>query len=84
MRSIPRVSASRTIISAGGFWTADFSSYFNNAGDDARFLKNDGTTVLDAHTYGSTSYDESWYRSPDGGDWAATSTSSPTKGASNN
>ncbi len=71
-----------TTIPAGGFWTADFSSYFNNAGDDARFVKNDGTTVLDAYSYGSTSYDKSWYRSPDGGAWAATS--NPTKGASNN
>jgi beta-lactamase superfamily II metal-dependent hydrolase len=72
-----------TTISASGFWTADFSSYFNNAGDDVRLLKNDGTTVLDSTSYGSTGYDASWYRSPDGGAWATSTTSSPTKGTTN-
>lgn len=72
-----------TTISARGFWTADFSSYFNNAGDDVRLLKNDGTTVLDGTSYGSTGYDASWYHSPDGGTWATSTMSSPTKGTPN-
>ncbi|HHS97128.1 MAG TPA: MBL fold metallo-hydrolase [Chloroflexi bacterium] len=72
-----------TIIPAKGFWTLDRSSYFNNGGDDVRFLKEDATTVLDSYTYGSTDYDVSWYRSPDGGAWQPEPTSSPTKGAPN-
>jgi beta-lactamase superfamily II metal-dependent hydrolase len=74
---------SGTTVPANGFWTMDFSSYFNNTGDDVRFLLEDASTVLDAYSYGSTGYDESWYRSPDGGDWAAYPTSSPTKGTTN-
>jgi beta-lactamase superfamily II metal-dependent hydrolase len=61
----------------------DFSSYFNNTGDDVRFLKEDASTVLDAYSYGSTGYDESWYRLPDGGPWSGLPTTSPTKGATN-
>lgn len=72
-----------TTIPANGFWTMDFSSYFNNTGDDVRFLLEDASTVLDAYSYGSTGYDESWYRSPDGGSWASTTTTSPTKGITN-
>jgi len=72
-----------TIIPAGGFWTLDRSRYFNNGGDDVRFLKEDATTVLDAYTYGATDYDVSWYRSPDGGAWQPEPTAFPTKGASN-
>jgi len=72
-----------TILAAHGFWTLDRTDYFNNTGDDVRFLKEDSTTVLDSYTYGSTAYDVSWYRYPDGGSWAASPTSSPTKGSSN-
>lgn len=72
-----------TLIPAGGFWTHDFSSYYNNSGDDVRFLADDAVTILDAHTYPTTDYDVSWYRSPDGGDWQAVPTSSPTKGTTN-
>lgn len=72
-----------TVIPARSFWTVDFSSYFNNAGDDVRLLKNDATTVLDAYSYGYTGYDKSWYRVPDGGDWSTTTTSTPTKGTTN-
>jgi len=72
-----------TSVPANGFWTMDFSSYFNNTGDDVRFLKEDASTVLDAYSYGSTGYDESWYRSPDGGPWAGYPTTSPTKGTTN-
>ena len=72
-----------TILVAHGFWTLDRTDYFNNTGDDVRFLKEDSTTVLDSLTYGSTAYNVSWYRYPDGGSWAASPTSSPTKGSSN-
>ena len=60
-----------TTVPANGFWTMDFGSYYNNTGDDVRLLSDDATTVLDSYSYGATGYDESWYRSPDGGDWAA-------------
>ncbi len=70
-------------VPANGFWTMDFGSYYNNTGDDVRFLLDDATTVLDAYSYGATGYDESWYRSPDGGDWSVVPTTSPTKGVTN-
>jgi len=72
-----------TTIPASGFWTLDRTSYFNNSGDDVRFLKEDASTVLDAYSYGTTAYDESWYRLPDGGSWAGLPTTSPTKGTTN-
>jgi len=79
----PILIAAGNTIPAHGFWTLDKSSYFNNGGDDARLLLDDKATVLDSYTYTSTGYDLSWYRNPDGGDWAIAATSSPTKGASN-
>jgi len=74
---------SGTVIPAAGFWTMDFSSYYNNTGDDVRFLLEDASTVLDTYSYGATGYDESWYRLPDGGPWAGLPTTSPTKGTTN-
>ena len=75
--------AAGTTIPAHGFWTMDRSSYFNNAGDDVRLLMDDQATILDSYTYPSTAYDVSWYRLPDGGAWAGTPTSTPTKGITN-
>jgi hypothetical protein len=72
------------LIPSHGFWTLDRTSYFNNGGDDARLLAEDSSTVLDAFSYGSTGYDLSWYRFPDGEAWAASPSSSTTKGLSNN
>ncbi|MBC2579699.1 lamin tail domain-containing protein [Clostridium sp. DJ247] len=72
-----------TTIPARGFWTKDFSSYFNNGGDSVRILSTDGVTVLDEYSYGSTASDVSWYRVPNGGTWQAYPTSTPTKGSSN-
>ena len=72
-----------TFIPAYGFWTVDQVSYFNNGGDSVRFLKEDGLTLLDSYSFGSTGYNMSWYRLPDGGNWAASPTSSVTKGQSN-
>ncbi|MCP5095476.1 MAG: hypothetical protein GY943_07985, partial [Chloroflexi bacterium] len=80
----PKVIPNGTTIAAGGYYTMDTGSrFFNNGGDDARLLESDGTTVVDSYTYGSSSTDQSWYRTPDGGAWSATMTSSTTKGASN-
>jgi hypothetical protein len=79
----PTLIAAGTMIAANGFHVVEKSSYFNNTGDDARLLKNDQSTVLDAKTYGSTASDACWYRQPDGGAWASQTTSSPTKGSSN-
>ena len=81
--SSPYTIPASTIIPAHGFWTVDQTSYFNNAGDSVRFLKDDGNTLLDIFSYGNTIYDVSWYRAPDGGPWAASPTASPTKGKSN-
>ena len=72
-----------TLIPAHGFWTLDRNSYFNNAGDDVRFLKEDASSVLDSYSYGSTANDLSRYRLPDGGAWAGSPTVSTTKGQSN-
>ncbi|MEW5988351.1 MAG: lamin tail domain-containing protein [Chloroflexota bacterium] len=72
-----------TTIPAGGFWTRDFTNgYFNNTGDDVRLLMPDGVTVVDSKTFGNSASNKSWYRSPNGGAWAATQ-GTPTKGASN-
>jgi hypothetical protein len=81
--SAPYQIPASTLIPAHGFWTLDRTSYFNNAGDDVRFLKEDISTVLDSFTYSSTSSDVSWYRFPDGGNWAGSTTASTTKGQSN-
>lgn len=72
-----------TTIAAGGYYTRDFSGYFNNGGDDARLLLSDGTTVVDTRSYGNTSNNRAWYRSPSGGSWAGSSTTTATKGAAN-
>jgi ribonuclease BN (tRNA processing enzyme) len=79
----PYLIPAGTTIPAYGYWTLDRSSYFNNGGDDVRLLKGDAATVLDAKTYGSTGYDASWYRTPDGGAWAGLTTGNPTKGTTN-
>jgi beta-lactamase superfamily II metal-dependent hydrolase len=72
-----------TLIPAHGFWTLDRTSYFNNGGDEVRFLKENGTTILDSFTYGSTSSDLAWYRSPDGSVWGSSPRALTTKGQSN-
>jgi beta-lactamase superfamily II metal-dependent hydrolase len=72
-----------TLIPTHGFWTLDRNSYFNNTGDDVRFLMEDGVTILDSYSYGNTGYDLSRYRLPDGGAWISTPTSSSTKGQTN-
>ena len=76
--------AAGTTIPAHGFWvTLDMSTYINNDGDYVRLLSDDATTVLDSYQFGASSVGSSWYRNPDGGDWSATATSSPTKGFTN-
>jgi beta-lactamase superfamily II metal-dependent hydrolase len=72
-----------TLIPSHGFWTLDRTSYFNNAGDEVRFLKEDASTLLDSFTYGNTGSNLSWHRFPDGGSWALSPTASTTKGQSN-
>jgi hypothetical protein len=81
--SAPYAIPASTILAAHGFWTLDRTSYFNNSGDSVRFLKEDGSTSLDTYSFGSTGYDVSWYRSPNGGPWAGSPTASTTKGKSN-
>jgi hypothetical protein len=73
-----------TLIPPGGFWSSgDLSAYFNNDGDSARFLAGDASTVLDSYTFGATASGYAWFRYPDGGTWAVSPTSSPTRGISN-
>ena len=82
--SAPYQIPASTLIPAHGFWTLDRNGYFNNTGgDEVRFLKEDVSTVLDIFTYTSAGTDSSWYRLPDGGNWAGTQTASTTKGLSN-
>ena len=79
----PKEIPAGTIIPAGGYWTLDTNSFFNNGGDDARLLEADKVTVIDSYTFGSSSTDQSWYRTPDGGSWSGSMTSSTTKGTAN-
>ncbi len=78
----PYTIPSGTTIAAYGFWTVDIASVFNNAGDSVNLIATNGTTIIDSFTFGSTGYDVSWYRLPNGGTWQ-TSTGTPTKGTSN-
>lgn len=71
-----------TTIAPGGYFTMDFTSYFNNTGDDVRLLSPDQAVVHDAKTYGSSQSDKSWCRVPNGGAWSATMCIA-TKGAAN-
>jgi len=73
-----------TIIPAYGFWTLDRNNYFNNLGDDVRFLKEDASAILDSFTYEATGSDTSWYRFPDGGVWSTEPTVLISRGQSNN
>lgn len=70
-----------TILDPGGYYFMEMSNYLNNTGDDVRLVGSDGTTVYDIYTYGSTSYDLSFCRLPDGGTWASGCTAS--KGLTN-
>ena len=79
----PKLIPNSTTIAAGGYWTLDTSNFFNNGGDDARLLMPDGTTVIDSFSYGSSAKNKSWYRTPDGGAWSGSMTSTVTKGAAN-
>ncbi|MFQ5435664.1 MAG: lamin tail domain-containing protein, partial [Anaerolineae bacterium] len=79
----PKLVPAGTTIAAGGYWTMDTSSFFNNGGDDARLIKSDGVTVVDTYTYTSSKKNKSWYRTPDGGAWSPSLTSNTTKGAAN-
>ncbi len=78
----PKQIPAGTIISAGGYYVMTFSSFLNNAGDDARLLGTDGVSVYDSYTYSSATADKSWCRKPDGSDWAALECD-PTQGATN-
>lgn len=77
----PKQIPAETILEPGSYYVMEMSSYLNNTGDDVRLLGTDGTTVYDTYTYGSTSYDLSYCRLPDGGAWAAGCTA--TKGLPN-
>jgi len=77
----PKQIPAGTILDPGAYYFMEMSNYLNNTGDDVRLLGTDGTTVFDTYTYGSTSYDLSFCRLPDGGTW--TSACTATKGASN-
>lgn len=77
----PKQIPADTILEPGGYYVMETSNYLNNTGDDVRLLGTDGTTVFDTYTYGSTSYDLSFCRLPDGGTWVSGCTAS--KGASN-
>lgn len=77
----PKQVPTGTILGPGGYYVMEMASYLNNTGDDVRLLGTDGLTIFDAYTYGSTSYDLSYCRLPDGGSWSSNCTA--TKGAAN-
>ena len=79
----PKVIPGGTIISAGGYYVMSFSSFLNNGGDDVRFIDPTQTVIHDSTSYASATADYSWYRSPDGGAWSSTESSSPTQGSAN-
>ncbi|TRO55388.1 lamin tail domain-containing protein, partial [Candidatus Bathyarchaeota archaeon] len=79
----PKVIPASTIISAGGYYVMTFSSFLNNGGDDVRFIDPTQTVVHDSTSYTSSTADYSWYRSPDGGSWSPSESSSPTQGSAN-
>jgi hypothetical protein len=81
--SSPSQITAGTQIAPGGFFVMEFSSVFNNSGDDVRLLMSDGTTVIDGYTYSSAQNDKSYYRATDSGSWAASQTSNTTKGYTN-
>jgi len=72
-----------TVIQPGGFYVLQFAGFLNNGGDDVRFLDPTQTIVLDSYTYTSATAENSWYRYPDGGAWAALETSALSPVASN-
>jgi competence protein ComEC len=78
----PHVIAAGTTIPSHGYFVWETSAYFNNTGDDVRLLDKSGTEI-DRYTYGSSQYDKSWIRLPDGGTWQTTMSSTPSKGAYN-
>ena len=78
----PHTIAAGTVIPANGYFIWNTNSYFNNAGDDVRLLDKTGVEI-DKYTYGNSAYDKSWIRSPNGGAWQTTLSSTPTPGASN-
>ena len=79
----PKVIPSGTLISAGGYYVMTFSSFLNNGGDDVRFIDSTQSVIHDSTSYTTATADYSWYRSPDGGTWSSTESSSPTQGSAN-
>jgi hypothetical protein len=76
------VEGGDTIIPPGGFRVVvGFGNYYNNTGDDVRLLESDGTTVIDATSYASSTKGQTWARDADGtGSFAQ---GDHSKGASN-
>ena len=60
----------------------EFSRFFNNTGDEVRFLS-PAQTVLDATSYPYATAEYAWYRFPDGGPWSGIESPSPSKGRRN-
>lgn len=79
----PKVIPASTIISAGGYYVMTFSSFLNNGGDDVRLIDPTQTVIHDSTSYTIATADYSWYRTPDGGGWSPTESSTPTQGAAN-
>ena len=72
----PKQVPADTILAPGAYYFMEMSSFLNNTGDDVRLLGTDGLTLYDAYTYGSTSYDLSYCRLPNGGTWTSNCTAS--------
>jgi len=77
----PKQIPADTILAPGTYYFMEMSNFLNNTGDDVRLVGTDGLTLYDTYTYGSTSYDLSYCRLPNGGTW--TSNCTATKGLPN-
>ena len=74
--SAPKQIPANTVLVPSGYYVMDMTNYLNNTGDDVRLLGTDGSTVYDAKTYSTSSYDLSFCRLPNGGAWASNCTAS--------
>lgn len=80
--SSPYTIPAGTLLAANSFYVWETSNYYNN-GSDTVTLKNQVGAVVDQYNYTASARDASWYRSPDGGEWAKQQSTSPTKGNTN-
>lgn len=79
----PQALPDGAVVPAGGHYVFDISGHLlNNGGDDVRLLTADGATVIDSHSYATSSDDLSWARGGDGAAWCG-ELATASRGAAN-